>query len=263
MAGDRVIGRGEGSFAPVVGSGPGGAACETLGDTCWTKYVIAFDTTRPAFTGEQVTVQVEMVGARSWAFGFEGSHASRVTVVAAEADDLAGLSATITEPADGGTVTEGDDVVAGGSYAFPDRGTDPTGAGDHPTTQRVEVSLDDDSFATPREATVDEDSGTWSLPLGDLSVGEHTVHVRATEDGTSSGVVSSTFTVEHFAQVQWQVVDRNSPTTAGAWRPASGLESWSFGFDTRDHGTGPHTIVTRLVQDGVPTLREAVRARFR
>lgn len=263
MAGDRVIGRGEGSFAPVAGSGPGGAACATLGGACWTKYVIAFDTTRPAFVGEQVTVQVEMVGARSWAFGLEGSHASRVTVVAAQPGESDGLSATITEPADGGTVTEGDDVVAGGSYSFPDRGTDPTGAGDHPTTRRVEVSLDDDSFASTREATMDEESGTWSLPLGELSVGEHTVHVRATEDGTSSDVVSSTFTVEPFAQVQWQVVDRNSPTTADAWRPASGLESWSFEFDTLDHGAGPHTIVTRLVQDGVPTLRETVRARFR
>ncbi len=263
MAGDREIGRGEGSFQPVVGSGPGGTACTTLGESCWTKYVIAFETSRPAFAGEQVTFQVQMVGARSWAFGFEGAHASRVTVVAAPADDLEGLSATITEPADGSSVVESDDVLAGGAYSFPARGEDPTGAGDHPTTQRVEVSVDDADFGTPTVADLHADSGTWSLSLGDLATGEHTLYVRATEDKAVSPVASSTFTVTPRASVQWQVVPRNAATDASSWRTADGLGEWDFDMDTGEFGKGAKTIVVRLVEDGAESARETVRARFR
>jgi len=80
VATDREIGTGQGMFAPVVGTGPGGAACDTAGDQCWTKYQFTFDTTRPAFTGEQLTFQVQLLGARSWAFGFEGEHASKIAI---------------------------------------------------------------------------------------------------------------------------------------------------------------------------------------
>ncbi len=43
----------------------------------------SFETTRPAFRGEQLTFQVQLVGARSWAFGYEGQHASKVTIIEA------------------------------------------------------------------------------------------------------------------------------------------------------------------------------------
>jgi hypothetical protein len=65
-------------------------------------------------------------------------------------------SAPADSPADGSSTVEGETVVAGGSYDFPDLGEDPTGAGDHPTTRRVEVSVDDPSFAEPREAVLDK-----------------------------------------------------------------------------------------------------------
>ncbi|MDQ4035679.1 MAG: S8 family serine peptidase, partial [Chloroflexota bacterium] len=142
VATDREIGVGEGAFLPVVGSGPGGEACSTLGEACWTHYRFDVETTRHAFTGEQLTFQVQLVGARSWAFGHEGAHASKLTIAVADLPP-SGLEfgVTITEPADGSTVTGGESVTAGGSYAFPDLGDDPTGAGDHPTTERVEVSV--------------------------------------------------------------------------------------------------------------------------
>jgi hypothetical protein len=264
MATDREIGTGAGVAQPVAPSGPSGALCSAMGEACWTKWTIEFETTRPAFTGEQLTVQVGMVGARSWAFGYEGQHASKVTISPADLPDNGeGFGTTITEPADGSTVPAGESPVAGGTYAFPDRGEDPTGAGDHPVTERVEVSLDDPGFRDPVEATLDEESRTWSAPLGQLPSGQHTVYVRARVDAAVSEVTTSSFTVAPSEEVQWQVVDRNAPADSAAWQPAAGVDNWSFELDTSDHGTGHKTILARLLENGVETVRTGVRAHFR
>ena len=263
MATDREIGTGEGAFLPVIGSGPGGEACATLGAACWTHYAFEFPTTRHAFTGEQLTFQVQLIGARSWAFGHEGAHASRITIDVADMPP-SGLEfgVTITEPADGSSVTEGQPVIAGGSYAFPDLGEDPTGAGDHPTTERVEVSVDDPSFADPIEATLDPASSTWSAEIGMLERGEHTLYARALRDGEASEVASSTFSVSSPAAVEWQVVAKNGPTDPDAWQPATGFEAWSFGFDTAAYGRGAHTIVVRVVHGDVELARQTAAVRF-
>ena len=263
VATDREIGVGEGAFLPVLGSGPGGAACGTLGEACWTHYQFDFATTRHAFTGEQLTFQVQLIGARSWAFGHEGAHASKITIDVAELP-ASGLEfgVTITEPADGSSVTNGESITAGGSYAFPDLGEDPTGAGDHPTTERVEVSVDDPSFADPIEATLDPDSSTWSAPVGSLALGEHTLYARAQRDETISEVASSTFTVVSPAAVEWQVVAKNGATDPNAWQTASGFEAWSFGFDTAAVGNGPHTIVVRVVHGGVELARQTAAVKI-
>ncbi|MDP9405120.1 MAG: S8 family serine peptidase, partial [Actinomycetota bacterium] len=264
MATDREIGKGAGALQPVAGSGPGGAACRTLGEACWTRYRLSFETTRPAFTGEHLTFQIQLVGARSWAFGFEGAHASKLTVTPAALPATGfEFGASISSPVDGSEVGEGEKVVAGGSFAFPDQGSDPTGAGDHPTTQRVEVSLDDASFAKPVEAKLDADSGTWSAPLGEAALGEHTVYARARIDGRTSEVSSSTFTVVERNEVQWQVVERNAPADAAAWKPATGVAQWQFTSDTAAHGKGPRTIVVRLTEGGIETARTGVTATFR
>jgi hypothetical protein len=263
VATDREIGLGEGAFLPVLGSGPGGAACATLGEACWTHYEFTFETTRHAFTGEQLTFQVQLIGARSWAFGHEGAHASKISIDVAELP-ASGLEfgVSITEPADGSSVTDGQSVTAGGSYAFPDLGEDPTGAGDHPTTEAVEVSVDDPSFASPVEATLDAASSTWSAPVGALPVGEHTIYARAVRDGTASEVASSTFTVVSPAAVEWQVVAKNGATDPEAWQTASGFEAWSFGFDTAAFGNGPHTIVVRVVHGDVELARQTAAVKF-
>jgi hypothetical protein len=264
VATDREIGEGVGAFLPVLGSGPGGAACATLGEACWTHFQFDLATTRHAFTGEQLTFQVQLIGARSWAFGHEGAHASKITIDPAPMP-AGGLDfgVTIAEPADGSSIGQGQGVVAGGSYAFPDLGEDPTGAGDHPVTERVEVSIDDASFASPIEATLDAASGTWSAPVGEMALGEHTVYARATRDGTASEVASSTFTVVSTAAVEWQIVGRNGPTDPALWQPASGFDAWSFGFQTGTYGAGAHTIVVRVVADGVELARQTVAVRFR
>ncbi|HEV2088981.1 MAG TPA: hypothetical protein VGR21_11785 [Cryptosporangiaceae bacterium] len=263
MATDREIGTGPGTLAPIVGSGPAGAACPTLGALCWTKYDLSFTTTRPAFTGEHLTFQVQMVGARSWAFGFEGTHTSKVAIVAAPLPP-SGLDfgATVDSPAAGASVPETEKVVAGGRVTFPDLGTDPTGAGDHPTERAVEVSLDDPSFDAPRQATLDTKSGTWRLDLGELGRGAHTVYVRARIDRTYSKVASSAFRVLPQARVEWQVVPRNATPDPAGWRRADGLESWRFRFDTADEAKGRATLVVRLVDKETEVARTTVRIRI-
>jgi hypothetical protein len=264
MATDRELGQGEGTLAPVHGSGPNGAACTTLGETCWTKHEFSFTTSRPAFSGEQLTFQVQLLGARSWAFGFEGAHASKISIAPADLPPTGfEFGASVTSPADGSELGESETITAGGSYAFPDPGSDPTGAGDHPVTRRVEVAVDDVSFADPLTAVLDENTGTWSVEVGTLPVGEHVVYARARVDGTTSEVSAGRFTVEPDAEVQWQVVDRNAPAVGSAWQPATGLADWSFAFNTAEFGApGPKTVVVRQVDRGVEAARDTVRVRF-
>lgn len=223
MATDREIGTGSSAVQPILGFGtgpgsnaqgtplPDGGLCASAGELCWTKFDLSFTTTRPAFSGEQVTLQIQLLGVRAWAFGHEGGHASKVAIVAAPMPEAGlELGATVDEPADGSTVASGSEVVAGGRVAYPDPGTDPDGAGDHPTRRTVEVSLDDPGFGSPVEASVDEESGTWSASLGTIAGGAHTIYARARIDTTSSPVASSTFRVAPDARVEWQVVDRNA-----------------------------------------------------
>jgi hypothetical protein len=53
----------------------------------------------------------------------EGAQASKITIDVAELP-ASGLEfgVTITEPADGSSVSDGESVAAGGSYAFPESG---------------------------------------------------------------------------------------------------------------------------------------------
>ncbi|HEU0237014.1 MAG TPA: S8/S53 family peptidase [Candidatus Limnocylindrales bacterium] len=275
MATDREIGSGPGALQPVLGTGtgsgsniqgnpvPAASLCATAGELCWTKFDLSFETTRPAFAGEPLTFQIQLIGARAWAFGHEGAHASKVAIVPAALPD-AGLDfgVTIDEPGEGSRVPSGSSVIAGGRFAFPDPGTDPSGAGDHPTTRRVEVSLDDASFGSATEASLDEAGGTWSAPLGTLADGEHTVYARARLDTTTSEVASVTFTVGPDARVEWQVVARNGPTDPAAWQAATGVEAWRFAFEASSVGSGPHTIVTRLVSDGLEVARATAKVRL-
>lgn len=274
---DREIGTGEGEFAPVMGYGtgpgsnangealPDGGGCVAAGEQCWTKFSLAFETTRPAFTGEQLTFQVQLPGARAWSFGYEGEHASKISIEPA-ALPQSGLTfgATLDAPAEGSKVSESETVIAGGSYEFPDLGLDPTGAGDHPTSRRVEVSVDDESFTHPKEAVLDSESGTWRRNVGDeLTIGEHTLYARARMNTTTSEVSTSTFTIRPDEVVPWQVVDRNERVNPDAWRAAAGVADWSFAFDTAHYGKGWKTIVVRLTELGDELTRSTVQARVR
>jgi hypothetical protein len=275
MATDREIGTGQGIFAPVFGTGPGpgynaqgnevpdGGACAALGELCWTKFDLSFKTTRPAFAGEQLTFQIQLIGAQGWAFGHEAGHASKISIVAA-AMPASGLDfgATIDQPAAGSRVTSGSTVVAGGRVTFPDQGADPTGAGDHPTDRYVEISLDDASFAHATTADLDEASGTWSATLGVLPNGSHTLYARARMGATTSAASSAAFTVAADSRVEWQIVKKNSAPDPGAWRTATGVATWGFTFATPEFGNGQKTLIVRLVEGGLETARSSVRFRI-
>jgi|GEM_PF-2014614 len=276
VATDREIGTGQGNFAPVIGTGPGPGynaqgnevpdtgGCAALGELCWTKFDLSFKTTRPAFTGEQITFQLSLLGAQGWSFGHEAGHASKVAIVAAPLPPT-GLSfgATIDQPAAGSRVNPGSTVIAGGRATFPDLGSDPTGAGDHPTDRWVEVSLDSASFSNATTADLDESSGTWSASLGALTNGSHTIYARARTGASTSAVTSVTFNVAADTRVEWQIVKKNSAPSADGWRTASGASSWSFQFATSSYGPGPWTILVRRVEDGLVVAQSSVAVKLK
>jgi hypothetical protein len=211
-----------------------------------------------------LTFQIQLLGVRAYAFGHEGAHASRVAIVAAPMP-ASGLDfgATIEEPAEGASVASGTAIVAGGRASFPDLGSDPTGAGDHPSPRTVEVAVDGSAFASTVEAAYDDAAGTWSAWLGAVPNGAHTLHVRARIGTTTSPAAVSHFTVGPDARVEWQVVAKNSAPDPAGWHVADGLASWRYAFATATFGAGQHTIVTRLVVDDLEAARTIVRARFR
>ncbi|MFF8846148.1 S8 family serine peptidase [Streptomyces sp. NPDC015127] len=250
LATDREIGRGTASSRPVTGG--------------WTQFTIEWETARHAFTGEQLTVQLLSDTTALAEVGYEDGHASKVTLDPAPLPP-SGLDfgATILSPEDGSEATEGTTVVAGGRYVFPDLGSDPEGVGGRPETRRVQLSVDDETFASPVSAELDEATGSWRAELGRLGAGGHVLYARAVRDGTPSQVAASAFRVVPDARVEWQVVPRNAPVDPAAWRPAEGRTDWSFPLATASYGSGHRTIVVRLVEHGTQTARDTVRATFR
>jgi hypothetical protein len=277
MATDREIGTGMTNLQPMLGFGtgpgsnaqgnplPDGGGCATAGELCWTKFDVAFKTTRAAFTGEHLTFQIGLLGVREFAFGHEGQHASKVAVVAAPipADGSLDFGTTIDEPAAGSRQDRGTEIVAGGRVHFPDLGSDPTGAGDHPSSHVVEVSLDDPTFTSPRQAAIDEATGTWSTSLGALADGAHVLYARARMGASTSAVSSSSFGVAPDSRVEWQIVRKNAATSAAAWQAATGVSSWSFQFATGAYGSGSWTIVVRLVEDDLVVAQSTVAVKLK
>jgi hypothetical protein len=287
MAGDRVLGSGAGTPAPTIGSGPwiaqglpvnpnvvnGAPAsptgvaidenkCKELGELCWNKFTWSLTTTRPAIPGEQLTFQVSLIGARAWAFGYEAEHRSKIVIVPGTNTGGLDLSASFSDPAEGARLAEGAFNVYG-SAVFPSLGT--TASGDHPTTKRVDVSVDDPTFANPIQATLDEASGSWWAPVPRLAVGAHTLYARASLDRTSSPTASRHITVldtQTSPRVQWQVIPRGGTPAEAAWQPASGVTSYAFQVNTASYGQGDFTILTRLLEQGAPTASTSVNVRF-
>ena len=293
MAGDRELGSGAGTPTAMIGSGPwiaqgfpvnpnviNGAPrlptgvaidqnkCRELGELCWNKLSWSFTTTRHALPGEQLTFQVAILGVRALAFGHEAGHRSKITLTPAAIPGSA-LETTviIAEPAEGASLPE-DPFITNGFATFPDLGT--TEAGDHPTRKRVDVSVDDATFANAIEATLtvsaDERSGSWSAPVGRLAPGSHTLYVRACIDRACSVTQHRTVTVQDTRstpRVQWQVVRAGTVPAFDGWRTANGLLSYAFEFDTRAYGKGDFVIHTRLLEQGEPTAATSVAAKFR
>jgi hypothetical protein len=283
MSSDRVLGTGSGTPTPTLGSGPyvsqgspvglpaplpSGATldankCVELGEACWTKLAWSFQTTRPAIAGEQLTFQVQLLGVRAYSFGFDGLHRSKISITPA-AMPASGFdfNAQITDPSEGTTLPEGAFNVFG-TAAFPDLGTTPSG--DHPVIKRVDVSVDDASFAHPIQASLDEASNTWSAPIPKLAAGAHTLYTRAAIDQNTSPVSTRHITVASSAsgpRVEWQVVPLGTAPSSTGWQLASGVLSYSFSVNTAAFPSGRYTIYSRLVEQGVQTAITSVNASF-
>jgi hypothetical protein len=272
MANDRVLGTAAATPQPVLGSGPAGALCSAMGELCWTKFTWQFETTRHAIAGEMITFQAGQIGGSSWAWGFEGGHASRITILAAPVPSELEWGASFAEPADGATVPDQTAFDATGFVRFPALGT--TEAGDHPADRRVDVSVDDPTFASAIQANMalnsEETSGSWSAPIPGLEPGTHTLYVKARHGDIDSAVSQRTITVQDVnttPRVQWQIVPAGTAPAPDGWTAANGLLEYSFLFDTAAYNTSGSTasfdIYTRLLEGGVQTAITSVRAKFR
>lgn len=170
---DREVGRSEAVAGPAH---PGG----------WTSYELELTTDRLVAAGEQLTFHLVHAGARSWAYGYNGDHASSITITPAAAPEAGNEFGVTIDP------VEADDtapagVTVSGRVAVPDLGEDPQLAGFHPRSVDVQVSTDAD-FSRAVYAAVDPDSGTWTATLpGEVEM----VHARALRDRVPSPVATA------------------------------------------------------------------------
>jgi len=127
------------------------------------------------------------------------------------------------------------------------------------------VSVDDTTFANAIQATLDESSGMWSVPVPRLAPGAHALYARASIDRNSSPNATRNVTVldtQTSPRVQWQVTRVGTAPTEAGWQPAGGLLSWAFSVNTKTYGKGDFTITVRLLEQGVTTATSSVLVHF-
>ena len=144
-AGDRVIGQ----SAPVY---------NITTPATWAEYNFSFVTDRIAVPGERLGVHFALTGQIEWAYGFEGDHASNVTITPAQTEGAA-FGVVIDS-----VTTEGDLLRVKGQAAVADLGPDPDlgNAGFNPFNVTVQVATQAD-FADAVWAVVDPLTGTFDV----------------------------------------------------------------------------------------------------
>jgi hypothetical protein len=174
LAGSREVGRGASAPTPVLDVAA--AKCRAGIPDCWTEIPIHFTTSRPVGPHEVLTYQVSLRTSEDTYFGYEGDHASNVSVIPAGGGSAVDLLATITSPSSNGRIQAGTATVTG-SAQFGDQAVT--------SLRKVEVSVDDPTFANPVAATTSDDFTSWSarVPVGD---GQHTIYARAVQDRRTS-----------------------------------------------------------------------------
>jgi hypothetical protein len=130
----------------------------------WTEFQLTFETVRPVAAGEQLSFHFVHLGAREYAYGYEGAHASSATITPASQPE-SGLEFGVTIDEVANPLPDGEVVELAGHVAFTRLGPDPQLAGFHPISTDVQVAVDDPDFRMPRYASVDRVEGTWTLPL--------------------------------------------------------------------------------------------------
>lgn len=174
LAGNRVVG--SGASAPTPVADVLGARCRAGFDDCWTEVPIRFETSRPVGAHELLTYQVALRSSENTYFGYEGAHASRVTITPAPGAGAADLIASITSLANGASVSPGDTSVSGDA-SFGEVASE--------SLRKVELSVDDLTFSNPIAATSSSDYKTWTakVPIGP---GQHRIYARAVQDRRTS-----------------------------------------------------------------------------
>jgi hypothetical protein len=174
LAGGRTVGQGASPITPVVDVAA--ARCRLAIEGCWAEVPISFQTTRPVAAHELLTYQVALRTSENTYFGYEGDHASRVLISPAEGAAAVDLLAVISSIKDRANLHSGTTTVSGTAH-FGEFGSE--------SLRKVEVSVDDPSFASSVAATSNDRYAHWAAKF-DLPPGQHTVYVRAVQDRRSS-----------------------------------------------------------------------------
>ena len=133
-------------------------------------------------------------------------------------------------------------------------------------SRRVEVSVDDPTFASAVVAT-SADDGTWGavVPMLPLADGPHVLYARAVQDGTASPTAAVAFEVRRTIVpgflVQLQVVPEGAAPTPAGWSnvaDASGAGDYSrwVARPAAPTVSGRYQLVARLLRDGVELHRD-------
>ncbi|MBU4190146.1 MAG: right-handed parallel beta-helix repeat-containing protein [Candidatus Thermoplasmatota archaeon] len=147
------------------------------------------------------------------------------------------------------------------------------------TVQSVEVSIDDNTFATNKLTVSGTTSWSASWDTTQYTDGSHTIYARSYDGIGYSTVKSVTVTINQEYVNQIPIVTISSPSNGGTvsgtvtvsgsasdpdgivtvvqiridngtWKTASGTASWSYPWDTTNVSDGGHTISVRS-SDGV------------
>lgn len=223
--------------APLVVSTPRGATTVTVADDATTTGVDFAGTGEP---GATVTVDLGDGGTATATVDEDGRWATTVEDV-----PTGSFTASVTQALNGTTsaaVERPVSVVAAADLTIREPGDDPITVADGDATTTVTVAGDAQPGATvtvtvddrdPVEVTAGDD-GSWSVDVPDLGVGEHTVEVTQTVDGsTSTTPVETAFEIEAGAPVviteptadqEYTVADGDGTTTvdvAGTAEPGA------------------------------------------
>ncbi|MHB8604212.1 MAG: Ig-like domain-containing protein [Thermoplasmatota archaeon] len=232
-----------------------GASQDASGTTSWT-----FDWDTTGLTGSH-TVKATATDVN----GATGTASATYTV-----DNDAAPSATISSPAPDANLTRSNISITGTA-------SDPDGASD---LSKVEVAIDAGAW---QAAT---GTGTWSFTWDAraASLGEHTIHARATDAAGKTGetqenvnLTNSAISVAITTPAEGATVGRANVSFSGTasdsagianvdwradsgpWRPATGTTSWSFTWDAHGATLGAHTITVRANETGGAQNATAVR----
>lgn len=162
-----------------------GENLQPLAPMTWTPYEFEFTTDRPVAPGEQLSLNVKLGVARAYALGYQGDHASSITITpgAMPQDDSFAFGVGRVKAQQ---TPRGARVV--GAAAVPDLGADPQLAGFHDTVVAAQVATDR-SFTDAVTVEVDRRTGAFRAVVPDVRAGTK-LFVRPLRDRVPGAVAT-------------------------------------------------------------------------